>query len=108
MAHLSCYPSRHHQLQLRKLSFQRIRSTLLSGQWAEEEMRAGSTVFWLIKQGRRDLIQNILSTPKKQKMSKMQKVERVANGPQNSSSASGGLHPNPEFSGQHGSTTIGR
>ncbi|KAJ4952546.1 hypothetical protein NE237_029378 [Protea cynaroides] len=52
----------------------------------------------------RDLIQNILSTPKKQKTPKKPKTERVANGPQNSSSASGGLHPNPGSSGQHGST----
>ncbi|XP_043716251.1 uncharacterized protein LOC122664481 [Telopea speciosissima] len=52
----------------------------------------------------RDLIQNILSTPKKQKTAKKPKAERVVNGPQNSSSASGGLHPNPGSSGQHGST----
>ncbi|XP_068651234.1 uncharacterized protein [Aristolochia californica] len=53
----------------------------------------------------RDLIQSILSTPKKLKSSKKPKViERAQNGPQNSSSASGGFHANPVSSGQHGST----
>ncbi|OVA19529.1 zinc finger protein [Macleaya cordata] len=53
----------------------------------------------------RDLIQNILSTPKKQKTPKKPKVDRVTNnGLQNSSSASDGFHPNPASSGQHGST----
>lgn len=52
----------------------------------------------------RDLIQNILSTPKKQKNPKKPKIDRTLNGPQNSSSASGGAHPNALSSGQHGST----
>ncbi|KAF8379292.1 hypothetical protein HHK36_028725 [Tetracentron sinense] len=52
----------------------------------------------------RDLIQSVLSTPKKQKNPKKPKVERAGNGPQNSSSASGGFHPNPVSSGQNGST----
>ncbi|XXG66400.1 hypothetical protein AAC387_Pa05g3888 [Persea americana] len=52
----------------------------------------------------RDLIQSILSTPKKQKTPKKPKVDRTLNGPQNSSSASGGLHPHAGSSGQHGST----
>ncbi|TXG51088.1 hypothetical protein EZV62_023612 [Acer yangbiense] len=52
----------------------------------------------------RDHIQSILSTPKKQKNSKKPKVDKEANGQQNSSSASGGLHPNHGSSGQRGST----
>ncbi|KAJ9159951.1 hypothetical protein P3X46_025400 [Hevea brasiliensis] len=52
----------------------------------------------------RDHIQSILSIPKKRKTPKKQKVDRAANGQQNSSSASGGLHPNHGSSGQHGST----
>ncbi|KAK4844916.1 hypothetical protein QYF36_026019 [Acer negundo] len=52
----------------------------------------------------RDHIQSILSTPKKQKNSKKLKVDKEANGQQNSSSASGGLHPNHGSSGQRGST----
>ncbi|KAF2318549.1 hypothetical protein GH714_008841 [Hevea brasiliensis] len=49
----------------------------------------------------RDHIQSILSIPKKRKTPKKQKVDRAANGQQNSSSASGGLHPNHGSSGQH-------
>ncbi|KAK6158024.1 hypothetical protein DH2020_005338 [Rehmannia glutinosa] len=41
----------------------------------------------------RDVIQGILSTPRKQKASRRQKVEHVANGQENSSSASGGPTP---------------
>lgn len=52
----------------------------------------------------RDHIQILLSTPKKQKISKKQKVDQAANGPQNSSSVSGGVHPNPVSSGQRGSS----
>uniref|UniRef100_A0A2N9FFY5 BED-type domain-containing protein n=1 Tax=Fagus sylvatica TaxID=28930 RepID=A0A2N9FFY5_FAGSY len=54
----------------------------------------------------RDQIQSILSTPKKQKNPKKTKVDRAAaaNGEQNSSSASGGFHPNHGSSGQNGST----
>lgn len=53
----------------------------------------------------RDQIQSILSTPKKQKAPKKQKVDRAINGQQNSSSASGGAHPNNHVSsGQNGST----
>ncbi|KAK2664788.1 hypothetical protein Ddye_003362 [Dipteronia dyeriana] len=52
----------------------------------------------------RDHIQSILSTPKKQKSSKKPKVDKEANGQQNSSSASGGLHPNHGSSGRRGST----
>ncbi|KAH7853503.1 hypothetical protein Vadar_003278 [Vaccinium darrowii] len=52
----------------------------------------------------RDHIQILLSTPKKQKISKKQKADQVANGPQNSSSVSGGVHPNPGSSGQRGSS----
>ncbi|PPD70364.1 hypothetical protein GOBAR_DD32762 [Gossypium barbadense] len=53
----------------------------------------------------RDHIQSILNTPKKQKTPKKPKMDKtVANGQQNSSSASGGLHPNHGSSGQHGST----
>lgn len=53
----------------------------------------------------RDFIHSILSTPKKQKAPKKPKLDRVQNGPQNSSSASGGfLANNAESSGQHGST----
>ncbi|KAF5478442.1 hypothetical protein F2P56_005001 [Juglans regia] len=54
----------------------------------------------------RDHIQSILSTPKKQKTPKKTKVDRAAaaNGQQNSSSASGGFHPNHESSEQNGSS----
>ncbi|KAK9276942.1 hypothetical protein L1049_006480 [Liquidambar formosana] len=52
----------------------------------------------------RDQIHSILSTPKKQKTSKKPKVDHAANGQQDSSSASGGVHPNHGSSGQHGST----
>ncbi|XP_008804175.2 uncharacterized protein LOC103717524 [Phoenix dactylifera] len=53
----------------------------------------------------RDLIHSILSTPRKQKASKKPKIDRVQNGPQNSSSASSGFHANnARSSGQHGST----
>ncbi|XP_077235770.1 uncharacterized protein LOC143877539 [Tasmannia lanceolata] len=53
----------------------------------------------------RDLIQTILTAPKKQKAPKKPKVDRVQNGLQNSSSASGGFHPNAGgSSGQRGST----
>lgn len=53
----------------------------------------------------RDHIQRILSTSKKQKAPKKTRVDRAAaaNGQQNSSSASGGIHPNHESSGQNGS-----
>ncbi|KAJ7944794.1 HAT transposon superfamily [Quillaja saponaria] len=53
----------------------------------------------------RDHIQNILSTPKKQKTPKKSKVDRAAaaNGEQNSSSASGGFRTNHGSSGQNGS-----
>ncbi|KAK6137687.1 hypothetical protein DH2020_028613 [Rehmannia glutinosa] len=51
----------------------------------------------------RDVIQGILSTPRKQKASRRQKVEHVANGQENSSSASGGAHPNRGSSEQNGS-----
>lgn len=55
----------------------------------------------------RDHILSILSAPKKQKTTKKQKVDHVdvANGQQNSSSASGGLHPNHGSSGQNGSAS---
>lgn len=49
----------------------------------------------------RDHIQNILSTPKKQKADQA----AVANGQQNSSSASGGFHHNHGYSGQNGSAS---
>ncbi|XVE65011.1 hypothetical protein DITRI_Ditri07aG0147600 [Diplodiscus trichospermus] len=53
----------------------------------------------------RDHIRSILNTPKRQKTHKKPKMDKaVANGQQNSSSASGGLHPNHGSSGQHGST----
>jgi len=54
----------------------------------------------------RDLIHSILSTPKKQKTSRKQKIDKPLNGPQSSSSASGGSHANNNVvsSGQHGST----
>ncbi|XP_057511631.1 uncharacterized protein LOC130793789 [Actinidia eriantha] len=52
----------------------------------------------------RDQIQILLSTPKKQKTSKKQKLDQAANDQQNSSSASGGVHPNHGSSEQHGST----
>ncbi|CAL5437127.1 unnamed protein product [Camellia sinensis] len=52
----------------------------------------------------RDQIQILLSTPKKHKTPKKLKVDRAANGQQNSSSASGGAHPNHGSSGQRGST----
>ncbi|XP_031503572.1 uncharacterized protein LOC116266472 [Nymphaea colorata] len=51
----------------------------------------------------RDFILSILSTPKRQKTTKKQKIE-APNSPHNSSSASGGFHPNVNSSGQHGST----
>ncbi|KAF6152610.1 hypothetical protein GIB67_013057 [Kingdonia uniflora] len=52
----------------------------------------------------RDLIQNILCTPKKQKNPKKAKADHAAmNGPQNSSSASDEFRSNPECSGQNGS-----
>ncbi|KAF3796340.1 hypothetical protein EJ110_NYTH03834 [Nymphaea thermarum] len=41
----------------------------------------------------RDFILSILSTPKRQKSTKKQKIE-APNSPHNSSSASGGFHPN--------------
>ncbi|KAK1304358.1 hypothetical protein QJS10_CPB11g00448 [Acorus calamus] len=53
----------------------------------------------------RDMIHSMLSTPKKQKLQKKKKKnDRAVNGPENSSSASGGFQPNPGSSGQHGST----
>ncbi|KAK1256761.1 hypothetical protein QJS04_geneDACA023979 [Acorus gramineus] len=52
----------------------------------------------------RDMIHSMLSTPKKQKLQKKKKIDRAVNGPENSSSASGGFQPNPGSSGQHGST----
>lgn len=52
----------------------------------------------------RDQIQSILNAPKKQKAPKKTKVDQAAHGQQNSSSASGGFHPNHGSSGQHGST----
>lgn len=52
----------------------------------------------------RNHIQSILNTPKKQKNPKRLKLEKAANGQQNSSSASGGLHPNHGSSGQRSST----
>ncbi|PON53798.1 Zinc finger, BED-type domain containing protein [Parasponia andersonii] len=54
----------------------------------------------------RDRILSILSTPKKQKANKKQKVDQAAaaaNGREDSSSASGGFHPNHGSSGQNGS-----
>ncbi|KAL0331407.1 UNVERIFIED_CONTAM: hypothetical protein Sangu_1686200 [Sesamum angustifolium] len=51
----------------------------------------------------RDHIQGILSTHKKQKTWKRQRVEQVVNGQQNSSSASGGAPPNRVSSEQNGS-----
>ncbi|KAK4260461.1 hypothetical protein QN277_003567 [Acacia crassicarpa] len=53
----------------------------------------------------RDHILNILSTPKKQKTRKKQKVDQVAaaNDQQNSSSASGGFHPNNVSNGRNDS-----
>ncbi|XP_020550397.1 uncharacterized protein LOC105164271 isoform X2 [Sesamum indicum] len=51
----------------------------------------------------RDHIQGILSTHKKQKTLKRQRVEQVVNGQQNSSSASGGAPPNRVSSEQNGS-----
>lgn len=55
----------------------------------------------------RDIIQGILCTPnpKKQKSSKRLKVEQVADGHQNSSSASGGAIPIGESSEQNGSVS---
>ncbi|KAL3499506.1 hypothetical protein ACH5RR_038599 [Cinchona calisaya] len=54
----------------------------------------------------RDHIKTILSTPKKQKTIKKQKVDQAANGQQqHSSSASGGVHPNRGSSGHNGSTS---
>lgn len=52
----------------------------------------------------RDQIQSILSMPKKQKAPKKQKVDQAANGQQNSSSGSEGVHPNHGSSGQNGSS----
>ncbi|KAK3036918.1 hypothetical protein RJ639_030883, partial [Escallonia herrerae] len=52
----------------------------------------------------RDHIQSILSTTRKQKAPKRQKVDQVANGQQNSSSISGGAHRNNGSSRQNGST----
>lgn len=52
----------------------------------------------------RDQVHSMLNAPKKQKTHKRPKVDPTANGQQNSSSASGGLHPNHGSSGQHGST----
>ncbi|KAK6947625.1 Zinc finger, BED-type, partial [Dillenia turbinata] len=52
----------------------------------------------------RDHIRSILNTPKKQKTPKKRKVDHLDNGQQNSSSASGGFHPDPGSSGQRGST----
>ncbi|KAL5748549.1 hypothetical protein ACOSQ2_025846 [Xanthoceras sorbifolium] len=52
----------------------------------------------------RDHIQSVLSTPKKLKNPKRPKLDKAANGQQNSSSASGGLHPNHGSSGQRGSS----
>lgn len=53
----------------------------------------------------RNLIQNILSTPKKQKVLKRQReVDRQQNGPQDSSSDSGGFNPNHISSERNGST----
>ncbi|KAL5728128.1 hypothetical protein ACHQM5_001250 [Ranunculus cassubicifolius] len=52
----------------------------------------------------RDLIQNMLSAPKKLKIPKKPKIDLAANGTQPCSSASDGDNPNPGSSGQHGST----
>lgn len=54
----------------------------------------------------RDHIKSILNTPKKQKTPKKPKVDQAAvvNGRENSSSASGGFHPNHGSNGQNGST----
>ncbi|KAL0395354.1 UNVERIFIED_CONTAM: hypothetical protein Slati_4501600 [Sesamum latifolium] len=51
----------------------------------------------------RDHIQGLLSTHKKQKALKRQRIEQVVNGQQNSSSASGGAPPNRVSSEQNGS-----
>lgn len=51
----------------------------------------------------RDVIQGILNVPTKNKASKRQKVEQVANGQENSSSASGAALPNRGSSEQNGS-----
>uniref|UniRef100_A0A1D1XGR9 DNA repair protein XRCC3 n=1 Tax=Anthurium amnicola TaxID=1678845 RepID=A0A1D1XGR9_9ARAE len=53
-----------------------------------------------VPDGVRDLIRSILSAPKKQKASKKQRIDSAVNGPQNSSSASGGLHPDAGSCGQ--------
>ena len=50
-----------------------------------------------------DQIQILLSTPKKQKTSKKPKLDQAANGQQNSSSASCGVHPNHGSGEQRGS-----
>lgn len=54
----------------------------------------------------RDHIKSILNTPKKQKTQKKQKVDQAAmvNDRENSSSATGGFHPNHGSTGQNGST----
>lgn len=54
----------------------------------------------------RDHIKSILNTPKKQKTPKKPKVDQAAmvNNRENSSSASGGFHPNHGSTGQNGST----
>ncbi|XWS61922.1 hypothetical protein CRYUN_Cryun07bG0166200 [Craigia yunnanensis] len=53
----------------------------------------------------RDRIQSIFNAPRKQKTPKKPKIDKaLANGQQNSSSASGGLHHNHASSWQHGST----
>ncbi|XP_021901767.1 uncharacterized protein LOC110817506 [Carica papaya] len=53
----------------------------------------------------RDCIQSILSVSKKQKSPKKAKIDKtIPNGQQNSSSVSGGFHPNHVSSGQDGSS----
>lgn len=52
----------------------------------------------------RNHIRTILSTPKKPKPSKKAKLDRAANGQQNSSSGSDNSHDNPNSSGQRGSS----
>lgn len=58
-----------------------------------------------VPNGVRDHIQSILSTPKKQKAPKKQKIDRGANSQQHSSSASGGIRPDNRSSGQDGSSS---
>lgn len=53
----------------------------------------------------RDRIKAILSTPKKQRAPKKQKVDMAANYQQHSSSASGGMHPDHKSSAQNGSSS---